>query len=72
MAVNFDSDIFYNDEHLGVNIKNEIKRCFVEDDDLFSADDFKNKVLDKMVNGSLSHPAKIYMKREITGNLFNL
>lgn len=71
MAIRFDGGGFFDDRFLGVNIREEISRLFVEAGDLFVNNDALEPVVRKMVWGDLPHPAKVYRRKEISGPLFN-
>lgn len=68
MAINFDKPGFFDDRCLGVNLRDEISRLFVQKSELFSDDTIERcPVLQKMIrgDGGLPHPAYVYKKKKI-------
>jgi ADP-heptose:LPS heptosyltransferase/SAM-dependent methyltransferase len=75
MAIRFDGQGFFDDRFLGVNLREEISRFFQEVEPLFTQEELSaNQVLGKMIagnDGGLAHPAFVYKKRAIKGELYN-
>lgn len=75
MAIRFDCPEFEDDRRLGVDLKQEISRYFVQSSELFSPAILEaNQVVKKIVtacDGGLPHPALVYKKRIQNGPLFN-
>lgn len=71
MAIRFDGGGFFDDRFLGVNLREEISRFFTEEGDLFPENGQLNDVIRKMIYGELPHPAKVYGKKQIQGQIFN-
>lgn len=71
MAIRFDGGGFFDDRFLGVNVRDEISRLFTEETDLFVRNDELEPVVAKMVWGDLPHPAKVFRKKAISGQIFN-
>jgi len=66
MAIRFDQGGFFDDRFLGVNLREEISRFFVEVGPLFDNETLEaNPVVKTMVLGGLPHPAFIYKKKEV-------
>lgn len=70
MAVRFDGGGFFDDQFLGVNIREEIERVFTYRKNLFSQADIQaHPILNKMINnsdnvpGGIPHPAAVYLKK---------
>lgn len=74
MAVRFDGGGFFDDRHLGVDLREELSRLFDKVDDGFTKEELmSNNVVNTMVmgTGGLAHPALVYKKKKINGPLFN-
>lgn len=78
MAVRYDGQGFFDDQFLGVNLREEINRFFTEENDLFTPAQLDgSEILDALIRngkntpGGIPHPAKIYRRRPIKGHLFN-
>ncbi len=75
MAIRYDGQGFFDDRFLGVDLRAEISRFFEQVEPLFTQDELSsNPVLNKMIagnDGGLAHPAFVYKKRAIKGELYN-
>jgi ADP-heptose:LPS heptosyltransferase/ubiquinone/menaquinone biosynthesis C-methylase UbiE len=71
MAIRYDGGGFFDDRFLGVNIREEISRLFTAQGDLFDRSTTLEPVVEKMVWGELPHTAKVYLKKNVGGHLFN-
>jgi ADP-heptose:LPS heptosyltransferase/SAM-dependent methyltransferase len=75
MAIRFDGQGFFDDRFLGVDLRAEINRFFEQVEPLFTDKELSdNPVLNKMIagyDGGLAHPAFVYKKRAIKGELYN-
>jgi SAM-dependent methyltransferase len=75
MAIRFDQPGFEDDRRLGVDIRHEISRYFIQCGELFSQQILENnQVLRKMITGcggGLAHPALVFRKRLQNAPLFN-
>lgn len=70
MAMNFETNSFFDDRCLGVDIPGELNRVFDRQYELFTDDEFEqHEVLRKLVKGEgggLEHPAWVYKKKNIS------
>jgi ADP-heptose:LPS heptosyltransferase/SAM-dependent methyltransferase len=79
MAIRFDGPGFCDDRFLGVNLQDEVERLFEKVGPLFKPEELEgNPILKRMITGKtegaddgLAHPAFIYKKRRIQGQVFN-
>ena len=66
MCIRFDGGGFFDDQFLGVNIREEISKLFIKVSELFSQKVLdSNEILKKMIKGGLPHPAFLYQKAKI-------
>jgi ADP-heptose:LPS heptosyltransferase/ubiquinone/menaquinone biosynthesis C-methylase UbiE len=75
MCIRFDNQGFFDDRFLGVDLQAEVERYFDKVAPLFSDQILKETpILDTMISGAnntLPHPAFVYKKKKLIGNLFD-
>lgn len=72
MAITYNNTGFFDDQFLGVNLQDEVKRFFKIERPLFDQITIDNNpILKTMIQGGLPHPAFVCSKKKITGQYFN-
>jgi len=73
MCIRYDGKGFFDDRFLGVNLQEEISRYFDYVGELFTDEELNsNTILNTMIKGGLQHPAKVYKKRKISTQYFDV